>query len=473
MSTSSDEFFLLIGANFESTTSRLSANGVRYRTKLLESGPDNWRTIVGFLRDPGIKGAIAVFTGYDYCRFESSNFESVGRDLLDALKDVPHVIFVHEAVFFFEHERTPSPLDEIRREERRQEQQRQEELIEELRRSDPSFDLEFPNPHELFGVVPDEVRARVNEALAFRALNVLPYRTNAERSTMAAQFLDDLDRHLVFRVYIPAGRLYADEASTLIGLFRNWLNQTGRDAVRQDGYSTPAGHVYEFFSENSHGGRDLTLQFQDFSDFLEACSVSPEQAARDLEISGIDRHSADQMVTRYAKAARRLHLDLRHAREQRVLSLRQQFESELIDSQASGLELQRFIDNLVPSENVATMVMGSQSGWNPTPPASQINVTVNQQVIRNMTGNVVQNLQGTVNLGPDAQQLLELIGTFGGTQASELESAVHEVEDDAARVPDRIVARQKLRRFLSMIGPNISTAAVSTLQKYLESRLGL
>lgn len=475
MATSSDDFFLLIGANFESTTSRLSANNIRYRVKLLNSGPDNWQSIIELLSSPGVRGAIVVLTAPDYERLDDEWYESVSGKLLDAIGGIPHVIFVHESVFFFDHERTPSPLDKTRSEEREQERRRRQEWMTEWRESDPTLDPDLLNyePVELYRPVTNETRAQVNAALASRTLNVLPYRTNAERSTMAAQFLDDLDRHLVFRVYIPAGRLYADEASTLIGLFRNWLNQTGRDAVRQDGYSTPAGHVYEFFSERTAGGKELTRQFEDFSHFLEICSSEPEAAARDLQLSGVEKLSAEQMVARYAKAARRLHLDLRHAREQRILSLRHQFESELIDTQTSALEIERFIDRLVPTESISAMLSGPQSVVSKSTSGNGISVTVNQQVIQSVTGNVIQNLQGSVNLAPEAKQILELISAFGDGQTSELESAVHEVEDDAARTPDRIVARQKLRKFLSTIGSQLSTAAVTTLQKYLENRLGL
>ncbi|KWX19662.1 hypothetical protein AFM11_34565 [Mycolicibacterium wolinskyi] len=164
---------------------------------------------------------------------------------------------------------------------------------------------------DFFGEISDDVRTAVNTMLNRRQINVLPYRTNAERSIMAGKFIEDLDRHMLFRVYIPAGRLYAEEASTLLGLFRDWLNQTGRDAIRQDGYTTPAGHVYEFFGEKSQQAWELSRQFSDFSDFLESCHSAPEAALDGLLSAGVEPVVADQMVAKYAKAGRRLQLDLR------------------------------------------------------------------------------------------------------------------------------------------------------------------
>lgn len=105
--------------------------------------------------------------------------------------------------------------------------------------------------------------------------------------------------------------------------------------------------------------------------------------------------------------------------------------------------------------------------------APGVSVNFNQQVIQHVAGSVVQNVQGTVNLSPEAKDLLELIANFGGTNRFGLESAVHELEDEGGRPPERIEARQKLKRFLADLGSRGLGVGLATLQKYVEHKIGL
>jgi hypothetical protein len=86
---------------------------------------------------------------------------------------------------------------------------------------------------------------------------------------------------------------------------------------------------------------------------------------------------------------------------------------------------------------------------------------------------VVQSVQGSVHLNPEPKQLLELIQQLGGASTAELSSAVHELEDEDARVPDRLTARQKLRAFLVGVTAQVPPMVLQTLQKYLEQRIGI
>jgi hypothetical protein len=85
----------------------------------------------------------------------------------------------------------------------------------------------------------------------------------------------------------------------------------------------------------------------------------------------------------------------------------------------------------------------------------------------------VQIVQGTAQLSSEAKELLDLINQFGGTEAAGLQSAVHELEDQAARTPDRLRSRQMLKGFLHRISGSVGTAALAVLQKYVEAKLNL
>jgi len=387
------------------------------------------------------------------------------------------VVFVHEAVFLTPEQRSAADSEHINR----------AALVDVTPRFDDEDYFGMPRA-EFFGELSDELRQRVNGMLRERGLNVVPYRTNVERSIIASSFIEDHERHLLFRLYVPNGRLYAQEAEALLRLFREWLSQTGRRSVRQQGYSTSAGQVFEFVSSEGELSGGLARYFQDFSEFLESCVSSPETAVRELTRSaGLNQASAATIVARFATQARRLTLDLKQRREERALSLKHQFENLLLE--AEGLEmsqLELLIDVFVPPPSVGTLALGATApglgqagdvaalrGTHVTAGVQTTIFNLNPQFINEVAGSVVQNIQGTVNLAPEAQQMLDLVARFGESERSQLESAVYELEDDGARPEDRIVARGRLKRFLADLGNRGIGIALDVLQRYVEHKVGV
>lgn len=470
MAAEPQDFFLFLGAtDSESATTRLRASGVIYRKKMLKSRPDNWKQIVELIVSPQNRGTLVTLTSGDYDSIQSPNYQVVAQSLLDGLAKIPHVIFIHEAVFLTPEQRKAADGEYIDRAA--------------LMDITPRFDAEEyfgMSRQDFFGEVPDGLRQHVNTMLRERGLNVVPYRTNVERSIMANRFLEDNERHLLFRFYVPSGRLYAQEAETLLGLFRDWLGQTGRRGIRQEGYSTNAGQVFEFFSAEGEPSGGVTSYFQDFSEFLDKCVTSPEMAINQMTGTGLDESAAARVVSRFGTQAKRLTLDLKQRREERALSLKHQFENLLMETDGlHGGELDAVLDTLLPPPVVGGValparVFGLDSGGTPAATVGQSAVVnINPQFINEVMGSAVQNIQGTVNLGAQAHELLDLIAKFGGTSQTQLESAVYEMEDDGARADDRIVARGRLKRFLADLGNRGLGVGLSVLQKYVEHKVGV
>ena len=90
---------------------------------------------------------------------------------------------------------------------------------------------------------------------------------------------DDDQTDLLFRVYIPSERLYAAEADRLLSLFRDWLITTRGRGIRQAGYSTASGKMYEFFADSSVIPSDVQREFDSFSSFLTLCVTDTSAAA--------------------------------------------------------------------------------------------------------------------------------------------------------------------------------------------------
>lgn len=447
-----ERFFLFLGSlwNREAATQKLQASGVSYKWKRLDSSPENWQVILAILEERHLAGVVGKLSAQVYNLIASDDYRDIASGLFQVMGRVPHALFVHEAILLGEQDPFPEDLEAGTQEY-----------------------FEAVDRMYIFDPPDDEVRHYVERLFDQSGITVTPYRTNAEMSVLATAFVDDSEKNLLFRVYVPSGRLYAAEADELLSLFQDWLTRVGRQGVRQDGYRTAAGQVYEFFGEESLTPKELSREFNDFSKFLDLCVDDTSSAVDLLSRFGIGRPSAANVVTRYSKTVRRLRLDMRQEREARMLAIRHQLESELLDfgDQSSSSELEGYISNLIPTATNLTPM--NLLEIRPNPSEAPVTVNINQQFIHAVESSVIQNVQGTVSLGVEARELLSLIEAFGGSDSTALTSAVHELEDPDAQVSGRLQARQRLKQFLFRLGSRVEESALAALQSYLQSKFGL
>lgn len=72
-------------------------------------------------------------------------------------------------------------------------------------------------------------------------IHLMPYRSNAELTTMALNFIDETEDQLLFRLYVPRGRIWSSETDKLLQLFRDYLAKVANITVRLDQYRTDRG----------------------------------------------------------------------------------------------------------------------------------------------------------------------------------------------------------------------------------------
>jgi hypothetical protein len=77
--------------------------------------------------------------------------------------------------------------------------------------------------------------------------------------------------------------------------------------------------------------KKLTKHFEDFTKLTDLCATDPSAAEEVLKGTGANAREITQIISRYSKEIRRLQLDLKHAREEKILSIRHRLESELVD----------------------------------------------------------------------------------------------------------------------------------------------
>jgi hypothetical protein len=504
----------------------LKTSGTLYAHKKLESSPRNWAHIIDHLSEARLVGAFARLTGDTLARLVADQYTAVGPALAEALGKAPHLVMAHESVLT-----AWTPSGRVSREER----DIWIRIVRQMRSTPRRFagfmdsvgllemhpdrlvitvpyyisttpihrDIETAVAAGAAAVLGREVAVTVSTvapalepidgpffqiteaertaALALlerHGVELLPYTTNAELSVLASSFVEDHQQNLLFRVYVPAGRIYADEAERLLALFREWLTTVRSQRVRQESYATLKGQVYELFAdEDGMTATSLPALFADFQRFLELCRDQPENATKALTTEGIDEFDAAAIVNKYGKEARRLEHDLRQSYELRMMQIRHRLESEVVD-QAEAKASERHLIELAAQALVpepSSLISGPASSvLQPSPPEDAanfvLNQTFNQQFFQPVTGPVIQGVQGSVNLGPEPQQLLALIQQKGGEDVTALESAVYELEDEQARIPERLLARQRLTRFLSRLGDETTTAAIDLLKAYIKSK---
>jgi hypothetical protein len=100
----------------------------------------------------------------------------------------------------------------------------------------------------------------------------MPYKRNAEVTIMAETFVADIDKHLVFRLYVPSGRMWSSESDKLLHLFREYLARVKNISVRLDQCRTDKGVIYEIHSEDIGAGKSLGKEYSEFTQFLDMCA---------------------------------------------------------------------------------------------------------------------------------------------------------------------------------------------------------
>jgi hypothetical protein len=459
---------LLVGTlDSEGILSTLKAGGRQYKLKRLDSRPENWASIVAFFDEFQVPCTLVKLNPAAYENLTDPRYKEVRDRLIASLRRVPHVIFVYEALL----SNAPDEFSPV---------------------IDPSSGMpvleEDDEDADLFKVpindVSAEVRRAVNEWLFAEGLNVLPYTRNAELTVLATSFITDTLEGLLFRVYVPAGRIFATETDKLLQLFRDYLARVGHKSVRLDQRRTHHGTVYEFFQSAGEGNdgiaskASLSEHFEDFSHLLHLCTTDPAGAEALLRSKSIPPHEVTQILTRYSKEARRLQVDLKHEREQKVLAIRHRLESELADVLPPSTPVNvliTLVEATVPALPTlgATLDVAQQPLQITAGEFASISVNYRPQIVDAVNSIVAQEIQGDVQLSPTDQQLLQLIQQFGGSQAPELSSAVRELADTSAPESGRLMARQRLKAFLFKIADRIGSVGFGLLQTYLAKRLGI
>lgn len=430
---------LLLGSvGHEGVVSKLQAAERQYKSKFLESKVKNWESILEYFDNYNVEAVLVKLTPHVISLMASEEYKDVRVKLLKKIGEVSNILFVYEDLLSGQFE-------------------------EGTWRDQPS----------------EKDRNLVFEMLSEYGINILPYKRNAEVTVMAETFLTETEQNLIFRLYVPTGRLWSNESDKVIQLFRDYLSKVASIKVRLDQYRTDKGVIYEIHSEEVASSTGIGAEFSEFTQFMDLCVTDPAAAEIMLKEKSVEPKELMGLLSRYSKEAKRLHVDLKHEREQKILSIKHRLESELVDELPGATDWSA-IDALV---NMAVPALSGSKGaiaidQEPAYLLSKqtqnnITVNVNPQIIDTVNGVIAQEIRGNQSIGVEAQQLLELIHKYGGSESQNLASSVHELEDKSAPKSGRINAKQKLKKFLIETSKKSGEVAFGVLQSYIEKQLGL
>jgi len=437
-SDADEPFYLFLGdADREGVVSQLKTSGARYKRKMLDSSVENWRSIFRIFEAENVAGVLMKLPAHSWLTMLHPGRVAQTRQLLGTIKELDHIVFIHQSFFGIE--------------------------------EDPEDEFFFPQRWKRLS---DEQEMQAKEILSEFDLNVVPYRTNAEMTVIALEFLDENHRGLVLRLYIPNGRLWGEEAGKVIDLFKDYLRRVKGLKVKQEKYDTPKGSVYELYGSDELPRTDLSREFSDFTDFMNTVSSDPEGAVRLLESNVNLGRQAEEIVSKFAKEAKRLQIDLKQDRERKLLSIRHRLEadlSEVVQDEAEWRLINAAVNEAIPAlSGVAETV-----GLLPSPSSSLTQIlNVRPQIIHHVDGVVAQEISGDVILSREARELIDLVEKHGGTRQFELNSDVYQLEDESAKLSDRRAAKGRLLGFLGALGKKAPDMAAGLLQAYIQSKLG-
>lgn len=443
------KFVFISDSDRESATSRLRVSGIPYIKKRLESNPENWEKIVEILRSEPLLGILLKLSNQTLMRMTHPRYRTVCSELLTEVSRHPHIGFVHSSFFGL-------PLDS---------------------RPTASGDDEDP----WFGIgtfhaeLDNEIKEKVTDLISEHEINIVPYRRNVELSVLASEFIDSHQNNLIFRFYVPTGKIWAGQTEEILGLFRDYLNNALKLNVRQNSHNTAQGTIYEFFGDGELSKEAVAEKFLDFTQIMDLCITDPDGAERILITQGASADEVARIVTTYTKKLRRITSDMRHEREQKILTIRHRMENELLEvASDSDLEvIRRLVDQVLPDKIGVSAAFGLGAARLEGTETKAIMLNFKPQFINQMNGIVAQELHGDQHIGPEPSQILDLIQRAGGKNTNDLKSAVYELEDSGTEPEKRLSAGRRLQAFLGKVGDKAVDAGIGILQAYIQNKIGI
>ncbi|MCH2450946.1 MAG: hypothetical protein MK198_12485 [Gracilimonas sp.] len=445
-------------------TTTLQTNGYTRKLKLLNSSVNNWESICKILEKDTENEIIVLgkFTEHTLFRMCTPAYRVVVKRLLKLIATKKHILFIYKDNLignfsYFSSVEIKSTVFEVDNEE------------------DYWYFREtqlkpWLSNHGIKESEADYVK-RVMELIKGIAseLTALPYEKLIDVEISGQNFIENIAEGLLFRIYIPNDRIWSNEFDKFITLFRDYASNVANEELKITQNRTDLGIICSLYSINKDiSEQEINDLYKEFTSFMDLCSSNPKEAEKLLGQLDIPEPKKQSIFKKYAKESQRLLLDIKQEREIKLVTIKHRLQNELQEYELAK-DVVEYIENAVPNaETTKHLTFGNQT-------IQTQNILINPQIIHKVNGIVASEINGDVNLNSEEQQFKNLIEKFSKnlSEATELETSLYELKDNASSNEKKRGAWQKLYGFLGKVGDKVGDVGVALLTKYLEQKMGM
>lgn len=443
-------------ANHEGVMSTLRSSGRYFRTaRLVEL--NGWNSVNELFERYDVSAVVAKFSVTALLHIGAFGRRSDADELLRRIAPLPHVVFMSEG--FFSGEAVDSAARDAALVFDRESALKVQEV---------TVGATTIRPGEI-----ERLRLGI-ERIKSSALRVVVSANDAEITVAAEQFLHEAERGLLFRAYVPSGRIWENEFDRMIALFKDFLVRITNAEVRLEQTRTNWGVSYAFYGDGLTPQR-VAADFDDFTHLLNISATDPAAAESILNNKySLPAKDVAAIIAKWSKEARRLHVDVIQDRERKLLNIRHGFQSELYESvpDLDMRSVERIIDaalpeslTVIPAQRHALTINIFQQ--------PQISFKFTEQHIEKLDGIVAREIYGDIQISAIEKQFVDTIVAHGAGDVGDLTTALYELRDPGIPNAERVSAGQRLRTFLLRIANELPAVAFGVLQSYIEKTLNL
>lgn len=441
----------------------LEANKYYKTLKLLNSSVKNWESICEIIeRNETDIIVLGKFTEYTLFKMSLPEYENVVERLITAIAKTRHLLFIYKENLlgnfsYFQSANPPSSVLEV---------------------DDKDDYFYYHNENLQTWLHLNDCEAN-EEDYAFKVrkligkinntLTILPYEKLIDIEIAGQSFIENTSEGLLFRIYIPNDRIWSREFEKFINLFRDYVSNVSKKELKISQSKTDLGVVCSLYSADSTVNEaEMNDMYKDFTAFMDLCSSNPKEAEKMLAKLDLREPEKQRVFSKYVKESQRLALDIKQEKEFKLMSIKHRLENELQEIELTATVLE-YVEHSFPRANFQNSIgYGNHIVHNQT-------ININPQIIEKVNGIVSKEINGTINFNREEEALLKLIQKYAKSvsEASELQSSLYELKDDATSKENKRGAWQKIYGFLSKVGEKVGEVGVSLLTKYLEQQLGM
>ena len=301
--------------------------------------------------------------------------------------------------------------------------------------------------------------------LARRGIEVTPFRRRSDVTLRVFDLIDQIQSGEFLKLYVPHGRYQSEQFEDFLTTLSRYLRDVEGTDIAIEVQRTQRGSTYVFKAATPGTSietlRDASARFDAF---LSLSNREPSKAEAQLVAAGRTEAEATFITQKYARAHRRLTLEMRHEHERRQLVLRQQFESDVEEG---------VVEALLPAP-AEQSVSGLFSIVGNSAP---VTINVHGPVASASSGAKIGAIASQLEYTPQDTRILEQIEAVSDkVEGLRLRSELERLKDPATTPESKRTAVSKLKAFLYATGrytaKKIDEVGTAVLIKYLESLLG-